>query len=288
MTGLRVRQPQRINQPGRPDEIATVPRKTKQTRSSVTNRKPRPPLARSSGQARAREASSCRTPPPPSPPPPSLPPLPSPITTTNNNYQPPPPPHGCHILQPRASNGGHQRAGSCSAGTAISSSRPQGTTRSLLASALSTAGARRSGAFEGTSTTSSARTWRRTCSSLWAVERTRCSAPGLNARPPSLSNACGSSPAARAPIACCLRNSQRRRARKGAGGVEKQPQCVTSQGRARPSLGIFAVAFFEFYQSGSSLVHKHSLMVNTLCHFYGGFTFVKFRLIGHLSGVKKL
>ena len=184
MTGLRVRQPQRINQPGRPDEIATVPRKTKQTRSSVTNRKPRPPLARSSGQARAREASSCRTPPPPSPPPPSLPPLPSPITTTNNNYQPPPPPHGCHILQPRASNGGHQRAGSCSAGTAISSSRPQGTTRSLLASALSTAGARRSGAFEGTSTTSSARTCRRTCSSLWAVVRTRCSAPGLNARPP--------------------------------------------------------------------------------------------------------
>ena len=29
-------------------------------------------------------------------------------------------------------------------------------------------------------------------------------------------------------------------------------------------------------------------MVNIFCHFYGGFTFVKFRLIGHLSSHKKL
>ena len=37
---------------------------------------------------------------------------------------------------------------------------------------------------------------------------------GAECPAPSLSKACGSSPAARAPIACCLRNSPRRRARK--------------------------------------------------------------------------
>ena len=81
---------------GQPDAIATVPRKTKQPRISATSRKLRSQLVRSRSQARAPEASSCRTPPPPPPPPPppSLPPPPppSPITT---NHQPPPPPHGC-------------------------------------------------------------------------------------------------------------------------------------------------------------------------------------------------